>query len=107
MTNRSESAKSTTSRHSVQTSHTSGKRANTSRASREPDNVSQAVVIKDEDVFFLCDRRGNVPLGNQQGFGLYYHDCRFLQGYELSIAGAALTSLASTSEHGFMSEFVH
>ncbi len=76
------------------------------RASRGPNNVSQAVVIKDEDVFFLSDRRGNVPLGNQQGFGLYYHDCRFLRGYELSMAGNPLNSLASTSEHGFMSEFV-
>ena len=76
------------------------------RASRGPNNVSQAVVIKDEDVFFLSDRRGNVPLGNQQGFGLYYHDCRFLRGYELSMGGNPLNSLASTSEHGFMSEFV-
>jgi len=68
--------------------------------------LPQAVVIKDEDVFFLCDRSGNVPLGNEQGFGLYYHDCRFLQGYEISIAGNRLNSLAFTSEHGFMSEFV-
>ena len=75
-------------------------------AKRGPNNVSQAVVIKDEDVFFLSDRAGNVPLGNQQGFGLYYHDCRFLRGYELSMAGVPLNSLASTSEHGFMSEFV-
>ncbi|MFZ0817131.1 MAG: glycogen debranching N-terminal domain-containing protein [Candidatus Sulfotelmatobacter sp.] len=76
------------------------------RATRGPDNISQAVVIKDEEVFFLCDRSGNVPVGNQQGFGLYYHDCRFLRGYELSIGGMPLNSLASTSEHGFMSEFV-
>ena len=77
-------------------SHTvrgSGKPAKAKSVSRGPSNVAQAVVIKDEDVFFLCDRSGNVPLGNEQGFGLYYHDCRFLQGYEVSIAGNRLNSL--------------
>lgn len=71
-----------------------------------PSNVANAVVIKDEDLFFLSDSSGDVPLNNEQGFGLYYHDCRFLQGYELRIAGVRLNALAATSEHGFMSEFV-
>ena len=103
MPHRTESAQPSIRRHGV---HKSRGHANAPLANRGPDNVAQAVVIKDEDVFFLCDRAGNVPLGNEQGFGLYYHDCRFLQGYELSIAGTRLNSLASTSEHGFMSEFV-
>jgi len=102
----SKSAHLSANRRGEHKSRGSRKHARTQRAGRGPDNVAQAVVIKDEDVFFLCDRNGNVPLGNEQGFGLYYHDCRFLQGYELSIAGNRLNSLASTSEHGFMSEFV-
>jgi glycogen debranching enzyme len=102
MTNRSKSARPSTVRHL----HKPQKHAKARRAGRGPNNVAEAVVIKDEDVFFLCDRSGNVPLGNEQGFGLYYHDCRFLQGYEISIAGNRLNSLAFTSEHGFMSEFI-
>ncbi len=64
------------------------------------------MVIKDEDIFFLSEQNGNVPLDNSQGFGLYYHDCRFLDGYELRIAGSRPNALSSTSEHGFMSEFL-
>jgi glycogen debranching enzyme len=56
--------------------------------------------------FFFATAAAMSRLGNEQGFGLYYHDCRFLQGYEISIAGNRLNSLAFTSEHGFMSEFV-
>jgi hypothetical protein len=53
-----------------------------------PNNAARAVVIKDEDLFLLCEPSGDVPLGNKQGFGLYYHDCRFLNGYALTIAGS-------------------
>ncbi len=70
-----------------------------------PTNISDAVVVKDEDVFVLCQDDGSVPLTNAQGFGLYYHDCRFLNGYELTIGGSRLNALASSSERGYMAEF--
>ena len=76
------------------------------RQEADPSNVANAVVIKDEDLFFLADQTGDVPLDNDQGFGLYYHDCRFLEGYQLRIAGQRPNALAATSEHGFMSEFI-
>lgn len=53
----------------------------------------------------LCQNDGRIPLENAQGFGVYYHDCRFLNGYELTIGASRLNSLASNSEHGFMAEF--
>jgi hypothetical protein len=59
MTNRSKSARPSTVRHL----HKPQKHAKARRAGRGPSNVAEAVVIKDEDVFFLCDRSGNVPLG--------------------------------------------
>ena len=63
------------------------------------------MVIKDEDLFFLCEPSGDVPRGNADGLGLYYHDCRFLNGYELRIAGAPPNALGSSSEGGFMAAF--
>jgi glycogen debranching enzyme len=88
-------------------------RSTASRHSRYRDNathsiprsIADAVVIKDDDVFFLCDPSGDVPLGNVDGLGLYYHDCRFLDGYELRLAGSRLNALASTCEDGFRSVF--
>lgn len=80
--------------------------ASPSRHGRSPDNVANAVVIKDEELFCLSDSNGDIPLDNQQGFGLYYHDCRFLKGYRLTFDGAPLNALAATSKHGFMSEYI-
>ncbi len=64
-------------------------------------SIAQAVVIKDEDVFFLCDRDGRVPLKESHGYGLYYHDCRFLNGYEVQIASTPPSKLAATAHKGF------
>ncbi len=70
-----------------------------------PTNIANAVVIKDQDLFVLCQNDGSIPLENQQGFGVYYHDCRFLDGYELTIGNTRLNALVSNSEHGYMAEF--
>ncbi|HYY16242.1 MAG TPA: glycogen debranching N-terminal domain-containing protein, partial [Gammaproteobacteria bacterium] len=64
--------------------------------------IAGAVVVKREDVFFLTEPDGRVPLDDGHGFGLYYHDCRFLNGYELSMAGTRPDALISTAAHGFM-----
>lgn len=56
--------------------------------------VADAVVLKDEDIFLLTARDGSVPLGGKHGLGLYYHDCRFLDGYELTVGGEKNEDLA-------------
>lgn len=64
-------------------------------------SIADAVVVKDEDLYFLTERDGSVPLGDSHGFGLYYHDCRFLDGYELRLAGAEMNPLAATASRGY------
>jgi glycogen debranching enzyme len=68
-------------------------------------SIADAVVIKDENIFFLTEPDGRVPLGGDHGFGLYHHDCRFLNGYELQLAGTIPQALVSTAERGFMAVF--
>lgn len=68
-------------------------------------DISDAVVIKDEDMFFLAAPDGDVPLEGEHGFGLYYHDCRFLNGYEMKLAGSKPTSLVATAALGFRAIF--
>ncbi len=68
-------------------------------------SIADKVAIKDGDLFFLTNRDGNVPLTRNHGFGLYYHDCRYLNGYELKLADTTYTSLAATAEHDFMAIF--
>jgi glycogen debranching enzyme len=91
--------------HSFSTSSHRMRRRKHPSAHAVPHSIARAVTIKDEDVFFICDASGDVPLGNIDGLGLYYHDCRYLNGYELRIAGTKPNALTSTSEHGFMAAF--
>ncbi|HET7622917.1 MAG TPA: glycogen debranching N-terminal domain-containing protein, partial [Gemmatimonadaceae bacterium] len=63
-------------------------------------SIADAVVIKDENIFLVTSPDGGIPLSKGHGFGLYYHDCRFIRAYELCIAGASPTVLASTATKG-------
>jgi len=63
-------------------------------------SIADAIVIKEEDIFFLCARDGQVPLRGPHGLGLYYHDCRFLDGYELHLAEQKPGALIGTPRNG-------
>ncbi len=63
-------------------------------------SIADAVTIKDTNVFFLTCPDGNIPVAESHGYGLYYHDCRFLNGYELRVADTKLNPLVSTGASG-------
>ncbi|MFZ5660479.1 MAG: glycogen debranching N-terminal domain-containing protein [Pseudomonadota bacterium] len=65
-------------------------------------SIADAIVIKDQEIFFLSERDGQVPLGGEHGFGLYYHDCRYLNGYEWVMEGAKADVLVASAAAGFM-----
>lgn len=64
------------------------------------DSIAHAVVLKDGDLFFLTEPDGSVPLDGEHGLGLYYHDCRFLNGYELKLGNTKPNTLASNAAVG-------
>src|SRR5438477_5274346 len=64
--------------------------------------IADALVIKDGNLFFLSEPDGAVPLSARHGFGLYYHDCRFLGGYEVTVGGRKPEVLVHNAEKGFM-----
>jgi glycogen debranching enzyme len=65
-------------------------------------SISAALVAKNEDLFFLCERDGRVPLQGTHGLGLYYHDCRFLDGYEMAVGNARPGELVATAARDHM-----
>jgi glycogen debranching enzyme len=65
-------------------------------------NVAEALVIKNGNLFFLSEPDGTVPLTPGHGFGLYYHDCRFLKGYALKISGRKPEVLVRNADRGYM-----
>lgn len=64
-------------------------------------STTDAVVLKDGNIFFLTKRDGSVPLGGKHGLGLYYHDCRFLDAYELRVGGVPPQGLAASAASPF------
>lgn len=69
-------------------------------------DLGDALVIRERDIFLLTDADGQVARGNRQGHGLYHRDTRYLSGYELNFATARAMTLLSTAELGYASEHV-
>src|SRR5574338_1162272 len=63
-------------------------------------SIAHAIVIKDDNLFFLAPPGGEIPRGKGHGFGLYYRDCRYLNRYELTVANVHPEPLAATAEPG-------
>ncbi|WP_437300277.1 glycogen debranching N-terminal domain-containing protein [Sorangium sp. So ce426] len=68
-------------------------------------SIADAVVLKEGGVFLVTDQRGAIPLRGEHGFGLYYRDCRFLNGYCIELDGIRPEALASTAEAGHAGTF--
>ncbi len=67
-------------------------------------DIRDAIVIKEGSLFMMADREGNLPPGEDQGYGLYKGDTRYLSVYDLSFGDVRPTVLQSTAELGFSSE---
>src|SRR3990172_341540 len=69
-------------------------------------DIREALVIRERDLFLLTDVTGQVPPGNVNGYGLYYADTRYLSGYDFTFAAGKPVVLLSTAELGYSSEQV-
>ncbi|HEU4759178.1 MAG TPA: glycogen debranching N-terminal domain-containing protein [Dehalococcoidia bacterium] len=69
-------------------------------------DIRDALVIRERDIFLLTDRAGEVPPGNINGYGLYYADTRYLSTYHLRLGEIRPVVLLSTAELGYSSEQV-
>lgn len=69
-------------------------------------DIRDALVIRERDLFLLTDTAGQVPPGNNNGYGLYYEDTRYLSAYEFSFSTARPLVLLSTAALGYSSEQV-
>ena len=63
-------------------------------------NLAEALVVKQDNVFLVIPRDGNVPADGSHAFGLWYRDCRFLSVYELLIDGEAPVLLQASDALG-------
>jgi glycogen debranching enzyme len=63
-------------------------------------NINEAVVIKHDNLFLVARRDATLPVAGEHHFGLYYNDCRFLSGWQLTVLGDELRPLASSDLRG-------
>ena len=69
-------------------------------------NIIGARVIRENDLTLVTLPNGDIPMAYNFGYGLYYHDCRFLSGYTLTINGKLLTEILSSAQSGFQSAVI-
>jgi glycogen debranching enzyme len=69
------------------------------------ESLAQAIVMKKDNLFFLAQRDGHVPMTGNHGLGLYYRDCRYLNGYELTLGGLPPVGLSASAAVGAVGIF--
>lgn len=63
------------------------------------------MLLKQNDVFVVSDPRGDFPRRNDDGFGLYRADCRFLSAYELRLNGQAPVLLSNSVDRAYVATY--
>ena len=59
-------------------------------------------VIKENDLFFMTDKDGDIPSDNSSGYGLYTRDTRFLSRLETRINGKKPLLLSSAADENYI-----
>jgi glycogen debranching enzyme len=70
------------------------------------EDIRDAQVLREGDLFLLTDSEGNVPVDNRSGFGLYHSDTRYVSAWDLIIIDLEPVVLLSTAALGFGQEQV-
>jgi glycogen debranching enzyme len=63
-------------------------------------------VIKENDLFFLTDEKGNVPKNHPYGLGLYTKDTRFLSKFDIRINGKEPILLSSDADENYSAKIL-
>jgi glycogen debranching enzyme len=69
-------------------------------------NITNELVIRDDELTFVTLQNGEIPVTENYGYGLYYHDCRYLSGFLIKLMDVPPTRILSSDERGFRSTLV-
>lgn len=59
-------------------------------------------VLKENEVFLVCDVSGDIHALGREGQGLYFRDTRFLSMYEMTIDEMSISLLSAAGDQSFM-----
>ncbi|MDQ2742486.1 MAG: amylo-alpha-1,6-glucosidase, partial [Chloroflexota bacterium] len=63
------------------------------------------LVLKENHLQIVTDQQGDIPPGNDNGFGLYYFDTRYLSAFEVLINGQPPLYLSHAAERDYIATF--
>ena len=66
-------------------------------------SIINEMVIRDNELTFITQEHGEIPVTENYGYGLYYHDCRYLSGFLIRLMDTPPTRVLSSDEKGFRS----
>ncbi|MHC1754069.1 MAG: glycogen debranching N-terminal domain-containing protein [Methanosarcina sp.] len=66
-------------------------------------SIINEMVIRDNGLTFVTQENGEIPITENYGYGLYYHDCRYLSGFLMRLMDTPPTQVLSSDERGFRS----
>jgi len=67
--------------------------------------LEDRVILKEDQVFVVCDTGGDVPAGNDLGLGFYRQDTRYLSTYELRLNGRLPILLNHSVDRAYVATF--
>lgn len=70
------------------------------------DDITDSLVIREGNVTLVTEKNGNIPLGEELGYGLYHRDCRFLSGYIIRLNDRLLRNILSNDDRDYASTIV-
>ncbi|GAC1654889.1 MAG: amylo-alpha-1,6-glucosidase [Candidatus Dormibacteraceae bacterium] len=63
------------------------------------------MILKENRVYAVSDAAGDMPIGNEYGFGLYHLDTRFLSGFQVRLDGCPPILLSSSVDRAYVATF--
>ena len=63
------------------------------------------MILKENRVFAVSNSAGDMPLGNEYGYGLYHLDTRFLSGFQLNVSGCPPILLSNSVDRAYVATF--
>lgn len=67
--------------------------------------ITDAIALKEDQVQFVTNQSGDIPLENPEGYGLYYQDTRFLSRFELTVNGQKPVFLSNSVTKHYIATF--
>ena len=67
--------------------------------------LEDRVILKENRVFAVSNSSGDMPFGNDYGFGVYHLDTRFLSGFQLTVCGCSPILLSNSVDRAYVATF--